>query len=238
MGMKMEYGQFCPVAQAAEVLAERWTPLVLRELLAGSTRFNELRKGLALMSPTLLSKRLRTLETAGILKRIPEPDGPGHRYRLTDAGEDLRPLIENMGNWGARWVESTLTRNNLDVGLLMWDIRRNLDRAVLTQGGTAVVQFHFSDGPSGQRHWWLVADSRGTQLCLTDPGLQVDMLVKTNVRTLTRVWMGDLDLDQALRKGHVRAQGAARLKTEFRRWLRESPFAAARRERAQSGGRA
>lgn len=236
--MRKDYGQFCPVAQAAEILAERWTPLVLRELLAGSTRFNELRKGLALMSPSLLSKRLRTLEAAGVLNRFPDPESRGHRYRLTEAGEALRPLIEHMGNWGARWVDSALTADNLDVGLLMWDIRRNLDRAALTRGQTAVVQFHFADGPSGQRHWWLVADADGTQLCLTDPGLEVDMLVSTDVRTLTRVWMGDLDLDDAQRKDHIRTQGSPRLKAEFRRWLRESPFAAARRERPRTGGHA
>lgn len=235
--MRKDYGQFCPVAQAAEILAERWTPLVLRELLAGSTRFNEVRKGLALMSPRLLSKRLRTLEDAGVLNRFPDPDGRGHLYRLTEAGEALRPLIEHMGNWGARWVESALTRNNLDVGLLMWDIRRNLDRGTLTRGQTAVVQFHFPDGPSGQRYWWLVTDADGTQLCLMDPGLEVDMLVSTDVRTLTRVWMGDLDLDSAQRKGRIRAQGNSRLEAEFRRWLRESPFAAARRERPRTAGR-
>lgn len=234
--MRKDYGQFCPVAQAAEILAERWTPLVLRELLAGSTRFNELHKGLALMSPSLLSKRLRTLEAAGVLNRFPDPDGRGHLYQLTEAGKAVRPLIEHLGNWGARWVDSALTDDNLDTGLLMWDIRRNLDRATLTRGRTAVVQFHFPDGPKGQRHWWLVADADGTQLCLTDPGLEVDMLVSTDVRTLTRVWMGDLDLDNAQREDHIRTQGSPRLKAEFRRWLRESPFAAARRERPRTGG--
>lgn len=229
--MQKSYRQFCPVAQAADILTERWTPLVLRELLAGSTHFNELRRGVPIMSPSLLSKRLRSLQAAGVIDRVPEPAGRGHQYRLTRAGEELRPIIEQMGIWGARWVESALTERNLDAGLLMWDIRRNIDGDRLSSDGRAVVQFRFTDAPKGRREWWLVAEPGETQLCLTDPGYQVDMIVESDLLTLTRVWTGDLNLGRALEDGRIRTMGDRRLKNEFPDWLRESPFAPARRGR-------
>lgn len=228
--MKGGYGQFCPIAQACEVLAERWTPLVVRELLLGSSRFNDIRRGVPLMSPSLLVKRLRSLEEAGVVERVPGAEGRATAYRLTGAGEALRPVLELLGAWGARWTGGSLKGEDLDVSLLMWDIRRTLDGGLLTRSGRrVVVQFRFSDAPRYRSRWWLVADPDGVQLCLTDPGYEVDMLVTTDVRSLTRVWLGDLDLHDALRAGDVRAHGNPRLVTSFPRWLRESHFAPARR---------
>jgi DNA-binding HxlR family transcriptional regulator len=121
------YGQFCPVAMAAELVCTRWTPLVLRELLAGSTRFNDLRKGVPRMSPALLSKRLKELEEAGIVERRRDAAGGGHDYHLTQAGRDLQPVVETLGVWGQRWLETRVSLRNLNPSLLMWDMRRNLD---------------------------------------------------------------------------------------------------------------
>src|SRR3974390_1888532 len=117
------YNQFCPVAMASEILGARWTLLVLRELLAGSTRFNELRRGVPRMSPALLSKRLKDLETAGIVTRDKARSGPDFEYRLTAAGRDLQKVVEAAGIWGQRWVETKASLENLDPELLMWDIR-------------------------------------------------------------------------------------------------------------------
>lgn len=225
------YGQFCPVAQAAEILTERWTPLILRELLAGSTRFNDIRRGVALMSPSLLSKRLKQLQTAGVIERVPDGATRGYRYFLTEAGTELQPLVEHLGEWGSRWVERAVSDQNMDLGLLMWDIRRHLNRTILCRDGASVVEFRFEDGPEGKQRWWLVADRDGTELCLTDPGAEVDMLVETDVRTLTRVWIGDLPLSDATRDGRIRTSGEPALQARFPDWLRESPFAGARRNR-------
>lgn len=229
--MRRDYGQFCPVAQAAEILTERWTPLILRELLAGSTRFNDIRRGVAQMSPSLLSKRLRRLRETGVIERVPAGGGRAAHYRLTPAGKELRPFVEQLGTWGARWVEHAVSEHNLDLGLLMWDIRRHLNRAVLCRRGRSVVEFRFADGPDGKQRWWLVADRDETELCLTDPGLEVDMLVETDVRTLIRVWIGDLPLARATQDRRIRTSGDPDLQAQFPEWLRESPFAAARRDR-------
>ena len=121
------YGQFCPVAMAAEIVCSRWTALVLRELLCGSTRFNDLRRGVPLMSPTLLSKRLKELEEAGVIVAVPTRQPGVFDYKLTKAGEDLRPVVMSLGIWGQRWIESSLSLKNLDPSLLMWDMRRSLD---------------------------------------------------------------------------------------------------------------
>ena len=120
------YGQFCPIAKAAQVLAERWTPLVLRELICGSTRFNDLRRGVPLMSSSLLSQRLKFLEQEGVIERRQAASGRGFEYHLTDAGRELEPLIMMMGEWGARWVRSRLEPEDLDVTLLMWDMHRTV----------------------------------------------------------------------------------------------------------------
>lgn len=226
------YGQFCPVAKACEIFGERWTPLVIRELMCGSTHFNDIRRGVPLMSPSLLVKRLRQLQAAGIVERVADSTGRNVEYRLTASGEDLQPIVQMLGMWGARWVESTLTSDeNLDAGLLMWDIRRTLDVSQLPTTERTVIKFRFTDTPKSRSLWWLVAEHGEFQLCLTDPGHEVDMLVDTNVRALTRVWIGEESLPAALRTGAIKARGHPRLVESFPRWLRESPFARHRRER-------
>jgi DNA-binding HxlR family transcriptional regulator len=143
------YGQFCPVAKAAEIVAERWTPLVLRELLCGSRRFSDLHRGLPLMSPTLLAQRLEQLEDAGIVRGVPRPHGRGREYQLTEAGEELRPLIDRLGEWGQRWARAKIDRGDLDAGLLMWDIHRRVD--VDAQAPARLVYRDRKSGGEGTR---------------------------------------------------------------------------------------
>src|SRR5688572_30476002 len=183
------YGQFCPLAMAAEVFAERWTPLVLRELLYGHTRFNELKRGVPLMSPSLLSQRLKQLQFAGLIERVKGADG-NPEYRMTKSGEQLRPVVEGLAAWGLRWLQHQTPARNLDVALLMWDMRRNLRRDVVPADRRTVIEFRFAGVPSAKRIWWLVFEEGDVDLCIKPPGFDVDLRVQTDLRTLTDVWMG------------------------------------------------
>jgi DNA-binding HxlR family transcriptional regulator len=168
------YGQFCPVAMAAEVICARWTPLILRELLCGSTRFNDLRRGVPRMSPTLLSKRLKDLEQAGVIETKPTGQAGIVEYRLTQAGQELRPIVMSLGIWGQRWVETQLSLKNLDPSLLMWDMRRSLDLTPMPPR-RCTIQFHYAELPAARQHFWLVIDNRLVDLCPGfDPGYEVD----------------------------------------------------------------
>lgn len=206
---------------ASEVLGERWTVLVVRELLCGSRRFNDLRRGVPRMSPSLLVKRLRALEQAGVIARGPRANGASE-YQLTAAGEELRPIVEAMGVWGERWVRSDLRKRHLDASLLMWDIRRTLDRSRLPSS-RLVVQFALTDGAT--RRYWLIAENGEVDLCLEDPGGEPDLEVSAAVRVLTAVWMGRASLDQALREGSITLYGSTAVRREFRRWFGVSTFA-------------
>jgi DNA-binding HxlR family transcriptional regulator len=217
------YGQFCPVAMAAEVLCSRWTVLVLREMLCGSTRFNDLRRGVPRMSPSLLSKRLKELEQAGVVRTVPNAAGVVE-YRLTEAGEDLRPLIMGMGFWGQKWVESQLSLCNLDPSLLMWDMRRNLDPKPLPPR-RCTIQFLYPELPEARRHWWLVVDGGGVDLCGVDPGFEVDLLVTASLRSMTAIWMGLAKMGQEVAAGRVQIDGDPAVARSMEQWLGLSVFA-------------
>lgn len=220
------YGQFCPVAKAAEVVAERWTPLILREMLCGSQRFNDIHRGVPLMSKSLLSKRLKELEQAGILERRPLQDERLHGYFLTEAGEALRPIIVALGYWGLQFVQSNFEHQDLDPSLLMWDMRR-WARADRLPEGRVVIEFVFPDAAANQRHWWLVKEpyDDSLDLCLQDPGYDVNLTVTAGLEFMSRVWLGDLDLQTALRTGRINLQGDAALRLSFPDWIGLSLFA-------------
>lgn len=222
--MAESYGQFCPVAQAAEVLTERWTLLVLRELLMGSTRFNELQRGVPRMSSSLLSKRLREMERSGLLTREPLRGERGHAYRLTPAGEALGPLVVQLGNWSREWLKREVSEEDADPALLMWDMRRSvkLDRLPSDQ---LVVFFRYRDAEEGKRAWWLVAQPTGADLCFTDPGFGVDLEVDAEARAMAEVWLGDLELGAAMRANRVRMKGPDHLIRSAPEWLGYSTFA-------------
>jgi DNA-binding HxlR family transcriptional regulator len=228
------YGQFCPVARAAEVFGERWTPLLVRELLCGSTRFNDLRRGMPRISTTLLAQRLRKLEEIGVIEHVRAAGGA--EYRLTAAGEELRPIVMALGHWGARWVGSGLKRDELDVSLLMWDIRRFARRELFPAERRIVVQFRFGDARQGERSWWLVFEKGEVDLCRDDPGYEVTLIVESSVRALTEIWNGELQPEQALGRQQVRVLGSSRDARNVWRWLGVSVFAPTRREVLTRGG--
>lgn len=216
------YGQFCPIAMASEVLCRRWTTLVLREMLCGSTQFNDLRRGLPRMSPALLSTRLRELTEAGLLER--RGTAGSTSYHMTAAGEALRPVIVGMGEWGHRWIESSASLANLDPSLLMWDIRRNL-RPEPMPARRAVVQFLFKGLPAGKGKWWLIVDAGEVDLCYSDPGHDVDLYIATDLRTMTAIWMGFTSIQGEIEARRVFLEGDKRLAATVSQWLGYSPFA-------------
>jgi len=220
------YGQFCPVAMAAEILCTRWTVVLLRELMAGSTRFNELRRGVPRMSPALLSQRLKELEQAGLIMRRPVRGEPGTLdYHLTEAGNELKPLIEAFGRWGQRWVSTDLSLTKLDVSLLMWDMRRNLDPRPLPRRRSTIA-FQYPELPASQRNWWLLVDpAASVDLCSIDPGFDVDLYVSTDLRTMTAIWMGLETVRQAVSSRRLKITGDRKLTADIQTWLGLSPFA-------------
>lgn len=219
--MGSSYHQFCPVAKAMELLDERWTLLIVRELVIGSQHFNELRRGVPRMSPTLLSKRLQQLVRAGIVER--QADGNDVRYLLTPAGHELRPVVEALGVWGTRWI-GELGDKDLDPKLLLWDMHRNIDRDAVPAGRT-VVQFSFSGVPSGAREWWLVITSGEADVCDVDPGFAVAVTVHASLRRMVEIWRGDLRWSDALRTGAVELHGPEALRRAVPGWFTLSTFA-------------
>jgi DNA-binding HxlR family transcriptional regulator len=226
------YGQFCPVAKGAEVFAERWTPLVLRELLLGSTHFSDLHRGVPLMSRSLLSLRLKQLEEIGVVERKCGPQGP--QYHLTEAGREFAPIVRQLGEWGQRWFRPKFDRNDLDVGLLMWDMRRSIKPDAFPAGRVS-VQFDFSGLPASKRTWWLISNGEEVDLCPNDPGYEVGLYVVTDLRTMTRVFMGDLPLKTAIGSGEIELDGSRELRQQFERWLGLSGFADIEDARCSTG---
>ncbi len=224
------YQQFCPVAMAAEILCPRWTIVVLREMIAGSTRFNELRRGVPRMSPALLSRRLKELEAAGIVARAASSSDPAlFEYHLTEAGRELGPLVEAFGIWGQRRIESNLSLQHLDVDLLMWDMRRNLDATPMPIR-RSVVEFVYPALPAAYRHFWLIVDPEtGTDLCKIDPGFDVDLYVSADLRTMTAIWLGLDTVRAAVASQRMILTGSRELAASMQTWLGLSPFAKERK---------
>ena len=213
------FGQFCPLAQATQLLCERWTLLVVRELVAGSTRFNELKKGVPLMSPTLLSARLKQLVEAGVITRT----GSKNKgvYELTKAGRELTPIVQLLGAWGHRWVPTSLVVEDLDASLLMWDMRRSINRGVFPDQ-RIVVQFEYADASKGAKDWWLVSEHGEIELCLNDPGIDVDIVIKSALRTMTAVWTCKVEFNDAVREGEIEVFGDSALTKNLSDWLQAS----------------
>jgi len=226
----IDYGQFCTVARGAEVLGELWTPLVVRELLCGSRRFNDIHRGVPRMSATLLTQRLRKLEDVGVVQR--RRSGSVWEYHLTQAGEELRPIVVGLGHWGARWIGSRLKREQLDAGFLMWDIRRFARVELFPAQRRVVVQFEFTDARRGERRWWLVVETGSADLCRDDPGHEVTVVVESTVRALTEIWTGDSTPQREIRAGTLKVSGAGRGGEGLWRWLGTSMFAPTRAARA------
>ncbi|MDI1344198.1 MAG: helix-turn-helix domain-containing protein [Pseudolabrys sp.] len=209
---------------AAEIVCSKWTALLLRELLTGPARFNDLRRGVPKMSPTLLSKRLKELEEAGVISARGKDRTGAAEYRLTAAGEDLRPVVMSLGNWGQRWIESSLSLKNLDPSLLMWDMRRNIAPTTLPDR-RCTVQFVYPELTAGRNTWWLVIERGDVDLCSVDPGFEIDLYVSGALRSMTAVWMGHVTLKSEVDAGRIVLTGDKGLSRSMHSWLGLSPFA-------------
>jgi DNA-binding HxlR family transcriptional regulator len=221
------YGQFCPVAMASEIFAERWTPLILRELFCGSRRFSEIRRGLPLISRSLLVQRLRELEAGGVIESKPLVGARGREYRPTKAGEEFREVVDGLGAWGQRWAIGQFDPDHLDVGVLMWNVHRRVDLDRLPPGRTVVrVEFRgVAPHCKAMRTWWLILQRSEVDLCLKDPGHDVDLVLSAEAAALARVWMGEMTFAQAVRAGRVRLDGPRALVQAFPGWLQLSHYA-------------
>lgn len=224
---EQSYRQFCPVAMAAEILGTRWTIILLRELIMGSRRFNDLRRGLPRMSPALLSQRLKELEEVGIVEREAVPGDPKiSHYQLTERGRELGPIVEAFGRWGHRWTPKEISLQNLDPTLLMWDMRRRLKTDPMPDG-RSVIQFRYPELPRATRSWWLIVDpaATGVDLCTVDPGFDVDLFVSTDLRTMTAIWMGFDTVNAARADDRLILTGNPKLGSAINEWLGLSSFA-------------
>lgn len=219
------YGQFCPVALASEVLTERWVPLIVRELLSGSTRFGQLQRGLPRISSAMLSRRLKELEIAGVIEIAPAASGHGSEYRLTRAGEELAPIVQGMGIWAQRWMRTDLTKPaNLDPDLLMWDIRRTVQGKAVPAAPRHVVEFRLDGVPVTYRRYWLVFEKGEADLCTKPPGFDVDLAVTSHIRDLTAVWLGHEPVETALRRRRLSLDGSRTARGAFRDWFTPGYF--------------
>ena len=221
------YGQFCPLAKTTELIGEKWTLLVLRELFLGTTRFNDFQRAMSRMSPTLLTKRLRHLEECGIIIRKKLSGQKGYQYRLTAAGKELGPLIEFLAVWGMRWARGQLTDDELDVEFLVRELQRRLQTEHLPDGETVICLIF--DELTKYKTWWLLVDGDVVDLCTEDPGKDVDLYINSSVRTIVEVWAGDLDMRTALRNGSIKAHGVRHLIHTMPHWFGVSLYKEVRR---------
>lgn len=217
------YGQYCPLALAAERLCQRWTVLIISRLIDGCSHFNEIHRGVPRISPSLLSRRLAELEYAGIVERKKTANGGGCEYFLTEAGKDLEPIIDTMAVWGQHWARD-MTTDDLDPGFLAWSMHRRLDTSAMPPGRT-VIAFEFSGAPRDCRRFWLINDHGTVDMCLKPPGFEVDLYVYANLRRFIETWRGFRDLRRELRTGHIRLHGPRPLEKQFPAWLMLSALA-------------
>ncbi|MBA2307839.1 MAG: transcriptional regulator [Pseudonocardiales bacterium] len=226
-----DYGQYCPVALASAVLADRWTPLIVRELILGSRRFNDIDRGLPGISRTLLQQRLRHLERKGVLDRVPAVGGRGHEYQLTAAGKDLEVVVMAIGEWAVRWMFAEPQPREVDPVTLTWWLSRRLAREQLPHR-RVVIEFDYT-GEDATRIW-LILDRGEPSVCTDHPGFDADVVVTTDAVALMRVFSGITGLPQATATGAVTVSGDPKLVKAFPTWFLWSPFAPAVRARTHS----
>src|SRR5437868_5134218 len=218
----LTYAQFCPVAKAAEVFGDRWTPIIMRELCFGTRGFGELLDAAPLISRTVLAQRLKQLAQAGVIHIEAKPKGKGHLYRLTPAGEDFRPIVEFMSRWGQRWGQGLIGPDDLDPGMLVWGMRRQIDPAEIPEQGF-VVRFDFRGIPKSchsPRYWWLVLRPDDIEVCLkAPPGRDVDIVIAADLGTFTKAWLGYCGLVGAIESGQISLNGSRRAIMTARRLL-------------------
>lgn len=217
------YGQYCPLALAAEVLCERWTLLVISRVIDGCTRFNDIHRGVPKISATLLSQRLSQLEHAGLITRRPLESGRGHAYELTDAGRDLDPIIMSLAVWGQKWSRD-MESEDLDPAFLAWSMHTRLNVDAMPPGRT-VMEFVFSGTHKGFSRFWLVVNDGHVDMCLKHPGHDVDLTIRSEIRRFTEAWRGFRDLRAEIAQGHIRLEGSAAHRRALPDWLMLSALA-------------
>ena len=242
-GVVRTYGQYCPIARGAEIFAERWTPLIIRNLYLGCGSFSEILEGAPGLSRTLLSERLKQLERLGVVKSAPKPDGRGHHYELTSAGHDLFTVCQSLGEWGARWLE--IAPENLDPFVALWSMcnalrrnrlpdrrvvirfdflaRRSASRDLSTEARSAKVE-----GGTGRPHrerYWLLIELGDTEICKTNPGLDEDLYITAEAEAFVKWHAGQLTWAQATRDGRIQLDGLPSLVRAFPTWNARSMFA-------------
>jgi len=216
------YGQFCPISKAMEILGEKWTLLIVRELLMGGSRFNELQRGLSHISPTLLTKRLNALEQENLVVRRKIPGQKGYEYFPTESCKELMPIMEHIGQWGMRWVRENMGEDDFDLGLLMLYLERSIQPDKLP-GRETVLRFNFTD-VTDNATWWIVVEEDDVDVCIHDPGKEVDVYFNVELRTMCEVWMGDVSYKAAIADGKLSLVGHTSLTRNVRSWLAPSIF--------------
>jgi DNA-binding HxlR family transcriptional regulator len=232
------YRQYCPVARAAEIFADRWTPLIVRELLAGSCHFNGIERGLPGISRSLLASRLRQLEDAGVVERREGRGSKSVEYHLTDAGRDLKAVVDSLGAWGVRWAFGEPKPEELDPVLLLWKMHRRVRRDLLPPS-RVVVEFEFTG--RGKRRLWLILQPHDVSVCLKPPGFDPDIVVHAELAFFYRIWLGYIDYDTAIRSRRLVVDGPRTLTRDFPKWFTWSPMAQlvrAERNREEAVGKA
>lgn len=219
-----KYCQFCPVAKAAEILCEKWVILVLREFMMGSTRFGQLRRGLPKISPSILSRRLKTLEEQEIIVRCKKPESNSYEYHLTESGEELRPIVLGFGTWGHKWAKNKINNEDLDAGFLLWDMRRRLNIKYF-QNKRIVIHIEFSEQSSRDRYWWMVIDNNEIDLCFEDTGHEPDITIITTLETMINIWLGYDKLKTMKNNGKMKIFGSKEHVNNVSQWIGKSTFA-------------
>ena len=221
----MDYGQFCPISKAVEILGDKWTLLIVRELLMGGRRYSELQRGLSQISPTMLSKRLDSLEHYGLVLKKKIPNQKGYEYFPTKSCSELLPIIKSLGEWGMRWAQSNLTEKDYDVELLMLYLQRSVNPENLV-GDETVIRFKFTDIKDFP-DWWMVVQGSDVDLCVNDPGKEVDIYFTTTVKTMVDVWMGWSSYRKAIAQDELKLVGPKALINNVSAWMEDSIFAEA-----------
>ncbi|PZQ99553.1 MAG: transcriptional regulator [Cereibacter sphaeroides] len=222
------YASFCPIAKVSEILEPRWTLLVLGELFAGAHRFNEIHRGLAGMSPTLLSRRLKEMEANGLIQREPDIARGVMSYRPTPRAEELRPVLVALGKWAHRHIDCDVTMEHLDARVLMWNVRRKADVGAMPPARQWVIQFTYPEQPEDARRFWLVVKRAApVDLCIVDPEQDVDLYIQSNLRTMTSVFLGYTTVAQEVRRGGIELIGDAKLGQAMGSWFVPTMYAAA-----------
>lgn len=223
-----ESGSLCPAVKAADIIGDKWVLLILREIFAGTTRYNDFQRAIPRISPTVLSKRLKQLESNGLLVKKQSPGQKTTEYRLTPSGRELGPIIDHLAKWGLRWARRQVGDEDIDVVGFMWDFHRTLNTEELPDGET-VVCIRFANLNTYDT-WWLIINQGVVDLCNDNPGKEIDLYITGDLESLVSVWMGDSDIRSAAKSGEVRLNGESYLVESATRWFPQSPYAKVRPE--------